>query len=108
MAPLRTWILRLSSGLAIVLAIVGSASSVLAQSRPLDPIEVEGQPLGADVVRLLDALQFLGAPLPEAIDTALRTAAKARDARTLQQLLDPHVLLAVTINPESRVKVSRG
>src|SRR5262249_22054320 len=101
-------IFRLLSGQAIMLALAGCMSSVLAQSQPLESVDVEGQPLGANVVRLLDALQFLGAPLPEATADALRTAAKARDARSIQQLLDPQVLLAVTINPESRVKASRG
>src|SRR5262245_27997898 len=99
---------KLRSGLAIVLALVGNTSSASAQSRKLEPVDVEGQPLGANVVRLLDALQFLGAPLPEGTADALRTASKARDARAIQQLLDPHVLLTVTLNPESRVKVSRG
>ena len=31
-----------------------------------------------------------------------------RDAVALQKQLDPHVLLAVSLNPESRVKVKRG
>jgi hypothetical protein len=74
----------------------------------LPPVEVEGQPLAANVKRLLDALDFLGTPLPEATPKALQPALAARDATKVQQLLDPHVLLAVHINPESRVMATRG
>jgi hypothetical protein len=79
-----------------------------AQAQKLDPVEVEGQPLAANTQRLLDALQFLGAPLPAPTATALQAAIKARDARKIQELLDPHVLVVVTLNPESRVKAGRG
>jgi len=70
--------------------------------------DVEGQPLGANVVRLIDALEFLGSPLPPEEITALRQAARERDAAALQSLLDPHVLCTVHINPELRVKAARG
>ncbi|MBL8794423.1 MAG: CehA/McbA family metallohydrolase, partial [Planctomycetia bacterium] len=73
-----------------------------------DPVAVEGQPLGANVNRLLQALDFLGAPLPKEKTEALQAAIKERDAKKLQQLLDPHVLTVVNINPESRVKAARG
>src|SRR5207237_1375303 len=39
---------------------------------------------------------------------ALQAACADRDAAGIQRLLDPHVLLAVSINPEARVKVARG
>jgi EF hand len=70
--------------------------------------DVEGQPLGANAVRLTEALQFLGAPLPKEKADAIKAAADARDGKKLQELLDPHVLLAVSLNPEARVKVARG
>jgi hypothetical protein len=38
----------------------------------------------------------------------LKSALAKPDAARLQELLDPHVLLTVSINPESRVKVARG
>src|SRR5262245_5709149 len=100
MTPLHKGRFRLPPGLVILLALVSSAPSVRAQPSTLEPVEVEGQPLAANVTRLLDALQFLGAPLPEATAKSLRTAARARDARKIQQLLDPQVLLHVAINPE--------
>jgi len=69
---------------------------------------VEGQPLAANVRRLVQALDFLGTPLPDETTAQLQTAIKQRDAARLQTLLDDHVLLAVDINPELRVKVTRG
>lgn len=69
---------------------------------------VEGQPLAANVTRVLQTLDFLGASLPEDAVTRLQAAAALRDAQALQQLLDPHVLLVVSLNPEVRVKVTRG
>jgi hypothetical protein len=70
-------------------------------------LDVEGQPLAANVKRLLEAMEFLGAPL--AADTrAIAAAADARDPKKLQQLLDPRVLFVVRLNPESRVRVARG
>ncbi len=79
----------------------------IAQPAP-DVIDVDGQPLAANVVRLLDAFRFLGAPLPSESEAALRKAANARDGAKLQQLLDRHALVVVTINPETKVKVARG
>lgn len=70
--------------------------------------EVDGQPFAANVLRLLDALDYLGHPFSAEQSAAIRDAAKRRDARRLQQLVDPQVLLLVSINPESRVKVSRA
>lgn len=73
-----------------------------------EPVPVEGQPLAANVRRLLETLEQLGNPLPRATTTALATAVRAQDARRLQTTLDPHVLFVVTLNPESRVNVARG
>lgn len=72
------------------------------------PVPVEGQPLAANVQRLMNALEHLGVPLAEEKRLALMAAGRARDARQLQELLDAHVLIVVHINPETRVKVSRG
>jgi hypothetical protein len=73
-----------------------------------EPIAVEGQPLAANVDRLVQALEILGAALPAEAKEALSGAAKQRDSEELQRLLDPHVMLTVSVNPEERVKVSRG
>jgi len=70
--------------------------------------EVEGQPLAANINRVIESLEFLGHPLPAELVESLKEAGRSRDASQLQKLLDPNVLLLVSINPESRVKVARG
>ena len=74
----------------------------------LPVVKVEGQPLGANAARLVQALDFLGAPLPAAEVQQLKAAIEKRDAAAIQKILDPHVLAAVSLNPEVRVKVQRG
>lgn len=69
---------------------------------------VEGQPLAANVGRLVEALKFLGQPLPESLSGDLTAAQRERDAKAIQKLLDPLVVVAVSLNPEVRVKVERG
>ena len=75
---------------------------------PVARIAVEAQPLGANIERLLDALDYLGAPVAPGLRRDVTAAAQARDADRLQQLLDDRLLLVVHINPEMRVKVARG
>src|SRR3954467_7107709 len=70
--------------------------------------DVEGQPLAANAGRVLKALDMLGAPLPEDTTKALNKAIDDKDAKKVQELLDKHVLFAVTINPEARLKVAKG
>jgi hypothetical protein len=94
------------TGLALALLTLLPLSPVRAQK--LEPVEVEGQPLAENARRLADALQFFGAPLSAEMNEALQAAIKAKDAQKIQQLLDPQVLVVVTLNPESRVKVARG
>ncbi|MBY0523667.1 MAG: CehA/McbA family metallohydrolase [Gemmataceae bacterium] len=92
----------------LAMALVAGASHVAAQNQKLEPVDVEGQPLAANVTRLVQAYDFLGTPLSAEQTKALQEAAKDRNAKKLQELLDPHVLVVVTINPESRVKAARG
>jgi hypothetical protein len=94
------------------LPILALASAFLlaacASAQQLEVVEADGQPLGANVQRVLQTLEFLGAPLPDAATSALKKAAEDRNAAKLQELLDPHVLMLVNISPEDRVKVKRG
>src|SRR6266850_294467 len=99
----RTPMSRLVTFLLIALAATVHGQNVVEMRVP-----VEGQPLSANVTRVLQALQLLGTPLPGEVTKDLETAVQARDADRLQELLDSHILLVVTINPESRVKVQRG
>ena len=76
---------------------------------PLSEVSgVEGQPLGQNADRVAKALDFLGKSLPADVQKQLAAAIEARDAKKIQQVLDPQVLLQVTLSPESRVKVARG
>jgi hypothetical protein len=77
-------------------------------SDELAPVEVEAQPLASNAERLIQALEFLGTPLPTETVSMLQSAAAAGDARKIQHSLDRQVLLLVQLNPEARVKVTRG
>lgn len=71
-------------------------------------------PLRANCRLLLQALHGLKAPLPAATERDLKglladVSSNPDDiAEGIQKLLDPFCLVAVSINPESRVKVARG
>ena len=68
---------------------------------------MDPQPLQANAQRLVAAFDYLGAPLPAETRQALQRSQDV-SAKRLQELLDPHVLAVVSINPELRVKVARG
>src|SRR5687768_396219 len=61
----------------------------------LPSIAVDGQPLAANVARVVEALDYLGVPLAAQTRVAIAAAGQARDARLLQELLDPLVLFSV-------------
>src|SRR5690349_1447735 len=73
---------------------------------------VELQPLSAQVRRLIEALDYIGAPLASddrrAIESASADADGARGAAAIAGVLDRYVLVDVEINPESRVHVTQG
>ena len=70
------------------------------------------QPLAQQVRALAAALSYLGQPLPPEelaqIDEAMAQGEERAAVTRLQEVLDKHVLVVVTINPESRVKVAPG
>ena len=74
----------------------------------LAQVRVEAQPLAANIQRVAQALESLGSPLPASLRAELSAAGQRRDANRLQALLDARVLLEAHINPEARVKLSRG
>src|SRR3989442_457899 len=80
-------------------------ASVLAAEELPVITSVEHQPLAAQVQRVVEALDMLGEPLPGQEKTAL---AGAKTVQDIQKILDPHCLVGVNINPESRVKVQEG
>ncbi len=74
--------------------------------------QVELQPLVAQVKRLIETLDYLGAPLSTADKQSLERAITQTDAtnatRQIQDILDKHCLYEIHINPESRVKVTQA
>ncbi len=108
-SPLRTIPNRRGFAARLLAFLAAVSSPAIAPARDDPPVvAVEGQPLAANVQRVAEALDHLGAPLPAELRTELTRAAAARDGEKLQRLLDPRVLLVVHINPEMRVKVARG
>jgi hypothetical protein len=91
-------------------ALVGSPAC--AADDFLKVTDVEVQPLAAATDRLIEALDYVGAPLSAADRDALKTALKGTDAGkvtlAVQKVLDPLCIAGVTINAESRVSVVPG
>jgi hypothetical protein len=73
---------------------------------------VKFQPFAAATRRLIEALDYAGAPLSAeektAVEKALEGKDPAADIAFVQKTLDARCLLLVHINPESRVKVHAG
>ncbi|HEY1165091.1 MAG TPA: CehA/McbA family metallohydrolase [Chitinophaga sp.] len=103
-------ILHILLCLALVI-FTGPSAALRAQDRDLIP-DVEPQPLLAQALRLDEALTFLGSSLSKEDSKSLQTLQHApltpATADAVQQILDPYCLAMVHINPEARVKVSRG
>jgi hypothetical protein len=106
--PARVGLVGIALCLSLLLDSSRQSVAVPRLLQDLEPVEVEGQPLASNVRRLIEALEFLGFPLPIETSSALLDAGRARDARKIQQLLDQYVLFVVSLNPEVRVKVTRG
>jgi hypothetical protein len=74
--------------------------------------QVDIQPLAAQVKRVVEALDYLGSPLPagerQELETAMASADSAAAAETIQRILDAHCLVGIAINPEMRVKAAQG
>jgi hypothetical protein len=103
---------RLLVAMLLVMAFVVAPAGA---QTPLPLVEdVRWQPFRKHCRQLLRALDAAQAPLPaETVRSVQALLDKKPDnpeaaARAVQKLLDPHCLLAVSINPESRVKAARG
>src|SRR5207249_2361568 len=64
--------------------------------------KVEGQPLGAQAQRLIDAMDYLGAPLPAQQKEVLQRAINDRDSMAIQRALDPLCIAGVRLNREGK------
>lgn len=92
-------------------ALTFSLPPLLAESHSPVPL----QPFAAQIERLLAALTMLGTPLSQQESASLKRALRAENdhsggdvVRTIANVLAPHVLMEVEINPEMRVSVKRG
>ncbi|MEX0643541.1 MAG: CehA/McbA family metallohydrolase [Pirellulales bacterium] len=71
--------------------------------------DVPAQPLEAQAKRVVQALEFVGAPLSREQQAALERAIGEKDSPTrIQEILDPLCVVQVNVNPESRVGVAVG
>ena len=70
--------------------------------------DIEIQPLAAQVQRVIEALNYLGEPIPKETGAMLDKALKLGDVQEVQRLMDARCLYVVSINPEMRVKVAQG
>ena len=105
--------LLLLSGLIICLISCQTEPQTVTYGEPLPIITaVDAQPLLAQAVRVSEALDFIGNPLPNAISDELKSLqSQPHDSaaiKRVQELLDPFCLAYIDINPESRVKVNQG
>jgi hypothetical protein len=104
----------LTGVLALCVALAALSTRAAAADAPALPrvSDVALQPLAAHAKALTEAMDFLGAPLPDATRAALEAAYgdadEARAIGAIQAALDPLCLAAVDINPESRVKAAAG
>lgn len=96
---------------ALLLGLSVLSVSLAAQELP-KVVEVELQPLAAQVTRLVEAMDYLGVPLGAIDKQRLEKVARETDARRaiieIQTVLDKRCLVDIHINPESRVKVAQG
>ena len=98
--------------LSAILLVANSNFASAAETKWPKVAKVEQQPLVAATERLIQALDFVGAPLDAESRKKLEEAFKLPNAadctEAIQKILDPRCLVAVSINPESRVSVIEG
>jgi hypothetical protein len=97
----------------VVVVVVGLCPTGAIRAEPLPVVEaVEYQPFSAQVRRVVEALDMLGQPLPDAVKGRIAQAERSTDqaaaVKAIQQALDEHCLIGIAINPESRVKAVQG
>lgn len=95
-----------------VVWLCGSALVIAADGKWPKVGRVEQQPLVAATERLIEALEFVGTPLDAEtrakLDEAFKLSNAADCTEAIEKILDPRCLVAVSINPESRVSVMEG
>jgi hypothetical protein len=96
-----------SAPLLILLSALNAASAELPMVT-----DVDAQPLIAQVQRLIEATDYLGAPFSDADKKALVALSEESSGKKavteIQRILDAYCIAGVNINPEMRVKVAQG
>jgi hypothetical protein len=90
-----------------------TAVGTTSRADDLPPVlDVEFQPLSAQIRRVVEALEMLGQPLSRdekaRLDAAIDSSGDDTAMRAIQNVLDRHCLVGIEINAESRVKSSQG
>lgn len=95
----------------VIVLVLAAPCEIQAQDLPAIT-NVAAQPFIAATERLVEALDFVGAPLSQPDDARIKAAMANDDSqaaiREIQEVLDPYCLAGVNINAESRVKVAEG
>lgn len=96
---------------AVAVVVLLPTRSIIAGELPIVR-DVTHQPLVSATERMIEALEYVGAPLLSEDDQKLKAALKSEDAAaaivTIQEVLDQYCLAGITISAESRVKVAEG
>lgn len=89
---------------------VASTSARLNRLPMSGPVDV--QPLTASIQRLIEAMDFVGSPLPASVVTELQSLSKVDDAATvtrrIQELLDPLCLAGISVTESGPPLVRPG
>ena len=88
------------------------ATAVSAGEDPTTIRAVEPQPLLASMQRLVEAMDYVGNPLPKSVTSQLKRLSPAEDAarvtKRVQQLLDPFCLATVSLKETGPPLVQAG
>jgi hypothetical protein len=85
-----------------------SLAAAVAKSAEPPVIKVEGQPLAAQVKRVIDALELLGTPIPAETLKELQPAIDSMDAPRIQKNIDKQVMFVVDDNGDGKVSAVSG
>jgi hypothetical protein len=107
---LRRFLFETRTLAGVALLLLGAVTFARAQALPIVN-DVEPQPFIAQVRRLIEASDYLGAPFNAADKRALDEAMQQSNAagcEKIQAILDAHCLLGVSINADNRVRAVQG
>lgn len=96
----------------VAIGILLSAAASWGQENPAAVTSVEPQPLLGSIERLIEAMDYVGAPLPKSVTSQLKRLTPAADSiqvtKQVQRLLDPFCLAVVSLKPNGPPLVQPG